>query len=449
MDIADMTSLFLGPEDELPQLADHSVLETADTFQIPDRNGSQNVKGELAEIWGNSRSYGEFEKNENGGGMHEFMPDSDKSDFVGEDMEKEASQLLVRAKRALMRGSKVGAVLSEIRSRIPKDSKFREHFAAMASELQESLGLLGTVYIDPSAFSSCAEGAKFVANSSLNPSFVLELEDCKTCAYKVGGQCILFQKRVESSVPWDKSLVAKVAAELGYSDVDLKQWEGLDCKNKIRAMVLHKEMAAPLREYFGSQKMAPVTLNEKVVKDWSSTVIVALRKGLKVLKIADKLLSETGSVAETTAVMRKALLEVGSVAEEQLPCPICEVKENSVEGKRLLAYLPQRLVVIPGQGCLRCLGPGQGLGLGRGLGLQYWGRPMLAPGMAPGMGGGIQLPVVLPEGDMAQDSRSMSNILTVKEPLPKEILDMDAPTSDSSVESDASLDLSLAMEQED
>lgn len=239
----DLTNLFIGPDDSW-DLADHSVLNARHTFQIQDTNSSQNIKAELEEVWASGRSYGNFTLVENTGGLHEFIPDPEKSHFVPEkDLVKLASDISVRARKCLMKGIAPAVVIAYVQKLVPQNPEYRQYFSKLASDLREAMGLIGTVYIDPSLFPSCPEGVKFMASSKVNPAFVMKLTACEGCVYHkkadVSEHCILFDKRIEARIPWQngtvmKDIVRKAMEETGASsDVVLRMRKAGDRKSVV------------------------------------------------------------------------------------------------------------------------------------------------------------------------------------------------------------------------
>lgn len=454
MGMGDLTDLFVDPDEDQPQLADHSVLNAQDTFEIPDRNGSHNVKGEASDQWTANRSYGGFPAVENGGGLHEFMPDPEKSQFVAEeDLPKVASQLSVRAKRAMMKGASTEAVLEDLRRRIPKEAKYRKYFARLASEIADEVGLLGTVYIDPSIFTSCTEGVKFLQSSSLKPTYVLELDDCKKCAYKADRNCVLFQRRIEAHVPWEdkvavRHMIEKAAAEVGATEYDLELLSGLENpEDMVKALYLGSFKDSAERVYEGSETEAPRSESRRrSAHSLFSAAVMALEADVSVLKIVDRLNDKTGSVHETRRIMKQALSHAGLVKQTQLPCPDCEVKATSNRGKLLASVLPSRLSVTA---CGEC----GGCGRDHGEGLNMWGKPMVAPGMAPGFAapqsaeedGPIK---VVPAADEDRNEFEVLLSRDGEEQIPVDMVSSSDPSDEVEVDmTDLSTDIEMTMDE--
>jgi len=382
----DLTNLFIDPDQVPYRLSDLSVLEAADTYQIPNSNSSQNVKNELQESLARNKSYGNFTLIENSGGLHETMPEPSKSQFLPErDMSRLAADMVIRAKRQMMRGTAPEHVVARVEEFLSKNPDHAKHFTAAVKEIKEAAGLIGNVFIDPTLFSSCPEGVKFMAAAPVKPSFVLEMHQCKGCIYhKQSGteqNCILFQKRIEARVPWhDKKamqpILQKALVQQGVTAKSLLPMKKYGNKEILRALFMKR--FALEEEYKGEQKEAPAISHEAEPDykplDLVSVVTAATLRGAKILTIIKKVSALSGSGAETVRIVKEGLARIGAVSITQLPCPVCEMKGSSIRGLSLLRHLPRDLVVVPGRACASCNRDFSG-------NVAHWNRPVATPGM--------------------------------------------------------------------
>lgn len=118
---------------------------------------------------------------------------------------------------------------------------------------KEELGLMGNVYIDPSAFKNCKQGALFLKkNQAKLAKYALKMDKCAGCSYNSSNSCSLFGKKLTSSV--------------NYSDDQLHQhyYDHLRLSKKIEKWEPSKEN---LRKAFLIEEEQQVKQAETFLKD--------------------------------------------------------------------------------------------------------------------------------------------------------------------------------------
>jgi hypothetical protein len=113
---------------------------------------------------------------------------------------EEIRDVLAAAKRELM----MGRSMEHVEKTVLANAKPAVRYVASAelAKLSSELGLLGVVYIDPSAFSSCEDGSKLLKNNRI-ASFAKRMADCSGCSQNQGGFCRLYKKALVKEVPFD------------------------------------------------------------------------------------------------------------------------------------------------------------------------------------------------------------------------------------------------------
>lgn len=343
----DLTGLLMSPEDEGP-VSDLSEIAQADTFVIPNPRRSLNVKKQLRDTWQGNRSYGIFPLIENTGGAHEFMPDPAKSQFVvAEEMPRFAASLVHKAKVALSKGVPPRTVLEQFRRCVPADSQGKVYFAKAARELADAVGLLGTVYVDPSLFASCVEAAKVVGSvRSSAPAFVLEMKDCGGCVYKTAGRCMLVQLPIVRSVPWDD----KSQMETALRGASIKLGRAIQKGESVKSFIRSAALASDVRQtqdsdVSGEVDASTVASGDVGVSDYNqvqlgSVVRKALAARIRVDKIVAKVAEKLGSLPEAERLVSEELTCVKQLMPGTLPCPCCEASVKSKVGSSLSRVLP-------------------------------------------------------------------------------------------------------------
>lgn len=113
---------------------------------------------------------------------------------------EEIREVVAHAKRELMMGRSMEHVKSTVLTNLKP--AIREIAASEISKLSSEVGLLGSVYIEPAAFSSCEDGAKLLKNNRI-ASFAKKMADCSGCSQNQGGFCRLYKKALVKEIPFD------------------------------------------------------------------------------------------------------------------------------------------------------------------------------------------------------------------------------------------------------
>lgn len=109
-------------------------------------------------------------------------------------------ELVASAKRELMLGRSMGHVEASVLSNL--HPALREMVSKELKKLASEVGLLGNVYIDPSAFSSCEDGSKLMKNNR-TASFAKKMASCSGCSFNQGGFCRMYKKALAQEIPFD------------------------------------------------------------------------------------------------------------------------------------------------------------------------------------------------------------------------------------------------------
>lgn len=103
-------------------------------------------------------------------------------------------------KRELMLGRSVQHIETNVISNL--NPSIRPIVASELKKLASEVGLLGNVYIDPSAFSSCEDGSKLLKNNR-TASFAKKMAGCSGCSFNQGGFCRMYKKALVQEVPFN------------------------------------------------------------------------------------------------------------------------------------------------------------------------------------------------------------------------------------------------------
>lgn len=119
-------------------------------------------------------------------------------------MDEDVKELVKFAKKQMMCG-KVGADLISSLQERTNSHVIKAAYAELA-KLAKEQGLLGTVYVDPTVFSSCQEGAKYLSKRAKTAKYVTKLSSCVGCTHNNCGRCSLYKRTLSASIDYDESL---------------------------------------------------------------------------------------------------------------------------------------------------------------------------------------------------------------------------------------------------
>ena len=108
--------------------------------------------------------------------------------------------VIASAKRELMLGRSMEHIESNVLSNL--HPTIRQVVASELKKMSSEVGLLGNVYIDPSAFSSCEDGSKLVKNNR-TATFAKKMASCSGCSFNQGGFCRMYKKALVQEVPFN------------------------------------------------------------------------------------------------------------------------------------------------------------------------------------------------------------------------------------------------------
>lgn len=174
---------------------------------------------------------------------------------------KDFDKFLLFIKKQMMSGKKGSELVSLIQEKATPEmlKQGKEVLVKMAQEH----GLLGFVYIDPTVFSKCEEGAEFVRKRAKTAKYVVSMSKCSGCVYNKDGRCEVYKKHLASEINYDSKLF----------DFYNKHFENLNGKNLNitnksqlkNAFIVTEEKETRVAEYM--PKISKGKDEEKTLKD--------------------------------------------------------------------------------------------------------------------------------------------------------------------------------------
>ena len=118
--------------------------------------------------------------------------------------EQDILEVLNFSKKQMMTGKK-GKDLANLISDYASPEIIKVAYQYLAA-LKDEYGLLGTVYIDPTVFAKCSEGAKFLKKRAKTARYVKKMGKCGGCVFNDCGRCQVYKRNIASEIPYGPEL---------------------------------------------------------------------------------------------------------------------------------------------------------------------------------------------------------------------------------------------------
>lgn len=158
----------------------------------------------LEQAWTHENDRSSFNLVPNSDFDFNYKTPSNTKESADKEKLKDVNELLKFTKKMMMAGKKDSALRNIIKERTSPEviKNAFDHLKKLSSEQ----GLLGHVYIDPSVFSKCTEGAEFVSKRAKTAKYLLAMDKCSGCVFNKQGRCDVYKKHVTSSISYDDNL---------------------------------------------------------------------------------------------------------------------------------------------------------------------------------------------------------------------------------------------------
>lgn len=234
---------------------------------------------------------------------------------------EEIREVIAAAKRELM----MGRSMDHVEKTVLANAKpaVRHVASAEIAKLSSELGLLGSVYIEPAAFSSCEDGAKILRNNRI-ASYAKKMADCSGCSQNQGGFCRMYKKALVKEVPFDaktlnhyqEHLVASGKIEEGHKIASKKDLQDAfmstgSKRAEATSVVFHDESKRTQKK---EAKLDPVVSKE--ARDIANDLSKRLSAGMEPALFKEYVTTRYASAFKTHAnVIKKYADLVGSVGK--------------------------------------------------------------------------------------------------------------------------------------
>ena len=118
---------------------------------------------------------------------------------------QDALNLLDHIKKQMMSGKTGKELVEDIYTR-STPAVIRIAMDRITNLLQEQ-GLLGNVYVDPTVFNKCVDGATFTDKKAKTAKYVKRMAECSGCINNKQGRCEVYRKVLASEIVYDEKLL--------------------------------------------------------------------------------------------------------------------------------------------------------------------------------------------------------------------------------------------------
>jgi hypothetical protein len=165
----------------------------------------------------------------------------------------DGSKLINFLKLQMMSGKK-GSELRQILADRAHPEILKSAFNEL-KKLSSELGLLGNVYIDPTLFTKCEDGADFVRKRAKTSKYVVAMDKCSGCSFNKEGRCDIYKKHLAKEVNYGEDT-------LGFYSKHFSNLEGKEVKiasrqelqNKFSKEEVKKEKIAEFKPSLNANK---------------------------------------------------------------------------------------------------------------------------------------------------------------------------------------------------
>jgi hypothetical protein len=236
--LGDLPQDILGADPKYPPISnlDYLSVDTKNYDNYPSDNNPVRIQPKLADLWNT--------KKENTG--INLIPNQGTSSPVGmrnaEENLEIVDGIIREAKKAMMSGLKGTELADHLRARF----SFEEILSAKEAmeKLSEEQGLLGSVYIDASAFSDAKEAESFLDSHRNRLAQDIVLNEGKVSLSVIGYLANKFHKNVVANISYDENLLKKYKAHLIVAGKIARDFV-IDSKETLRKAFLSKAAPQP------------------------------------------------------------------------------------------------------------------------------------------------------------------------------------------------------------
>jgi len=163
---------------------------------------------------------------------------------------EDAAKLLAYTKKQMMSGKK-GEELKNLIQERTNPQVIKAAFDEL-KKLSNEQGLLGHVYIDPSVFSKCEEGAEFVRKRAKTAKYLQAMDKCSGCVFNRENRCEVYKKHLASEIVYDKDLFDFYSRHL--SNVTGKEVKIASRSDLKKAFVFEEDKKTKVAEFKPTSK---------------------------------------------------------------------------------------------------------------------------------------------------------------------------------------------------
>lgn len=158
-----------------------------------------------------------------------------------QDNSSDISHLIDYVKKQMMSG-KTGKDLVELVSQKATPDLIKQAYPEL-QKLAKEQGLLGNVYVDPTIFGRCVEGAEVTGRTAKTAKYVLSMNKCANCMHNRNQRCEVYKKKITAEVSYDQDTLdfySKHFSNLNGKNVTISSRKELQEKFTYRPEVIQR-----------------------------------------------------------------------------------------------------------------------------------------------------------------------------------------------------------------
>lgn len=121
-----------------------------------------------------------------------------------QDLLPDVNSLLNYTKRQMMAGKSGDDLIEAIREKATPNL-IKAAYAEL-QKLSKEQGLLGSVYVDPTVFSKCTDGAEFVSKRAKTARYVKAMDKCSGCFYNKQSRCEVYKRVIAKEINYGEEI---------------------------------------------------------------------------------------------------------------------------------------------------------------------------------------------------------------------------------------------------
>lgn len=226
-----------------------------------------------------------------------LVPNIDTNFNITSPQQKDDSsdiKIIVDYVKKQMMSGKTGKDLVELVSKKATPDLIKQAYPEL-QKLAKEQGLLGNVYVDPTIFGRCVDGAEFTGKMAKTAKYVVAMNKCAGCAHNRNQRCEVYKKKIATEVIYEQDTLDFYSRH--FSNVSGKSVT-ISSRNELQEMFTFKPKASVK---VAENKPSVEEVDEKTLEQKEKI----FNKHMKSLKDSLNNMTEMKTGVEVTALLVK------------------------------------------------------------------------------------------------------------------------------------------------